>query len=635
MLKSLRSSVKGVFAKLMLALLFLSFAAWGVGDMAGGSRNNKVVATVGDAEITVVEFSRAMQNETNNIRNMMGENYSQEALQSMNIPSHVVQGLVTKHLLMLETKALGIIPSDKDVVRRIQSNPAFSNAQGQFDKQLFKVSLSNIGRSEKDYVNEVRNEIAVNLLLDSVFSVIPLTKEVAPIILKSREHKRKVELYSLNKAPNIQKYSPTQDQIENYYKGNLLRYTVPEMREVSYVTITQDNVTLDDEITDEAIKKQYEERMSEFTLPEKRHVEQLLLSSEDLAKKAHKAVAKGEAFSKAAPKVKALNENTTDMGLVGKANIIEEAAEAVFSLKEGAVSQPVKSPFGWHIFKVTKIQPAKTLSLKQVRGQIKNEVEKIHRDEALVRLANEIEDALAGGAQMSEIATEYKLEAKKLAPFNKDGIGTDDKFLETLPNYNSFKEVAFQTEEETSSSVISSGNGVFFLVRVDKVIPEHPKPLELVKADVVESLKQIEKNAVLKKIAQPLSEEFSKKGAQQALIKKYNLKSLGTYDVSRNTRSAKDIATPPQLISEIFQNEIGQGTNAYFSGKHGFLVAIIKKDIPAPSLKKNPTLQAALQSIKRNLSDVTRSEILDQYAQVLEKKYEVTINNELIKALMK
>lgn len=632
MLNTFRKASNGILAKILLGLICLSFVVWGIDDMIRNPDRNRAIAHVGGTTINTDQYLRALHSETENIRRLMGDNYTPEAFRNLNVEGYVLENLINHRLLQLESVNLGLIPGDVDVVRRIRTNPSFQDSKGNFDKAIFESMLHNMNMNEKAYVDQLREDMGINILLDTLESGMPSVDLAAPILLHAREEGRQIALYALNDATIASVATPDAKDIQGYYTDHPHEFTAPELREFSFVTITADDVPKNPQGQEDALRAAYKERIDEFKHPERRTVDQLLYSSEAQAQKAYDLIKSGKSFTDTAAQLAPLNKGSLSMGKVEKQNIFDSAADAVFSLKTGEVSKPMQSPFGWHIFRVTAIEAPTVAPYEEVRAALEKELQQRNSDEALTKLANKVEDALAGGSSLSEAANEFKLKLVKMGPITADGRDAAGNKV-TLPAFEKLVETIFKTEEKTESPVMTSKGGVYYIVRVESVSPEHLRPLEEVKAAVIKGWQHEARSRELAKLAEKAGQEFAGPGSKASLIGKYKLQSLGETFIKRSSHTAKDISLPPQLVADIFSRKPGEGTGAYLTGSGTYLLAVPQSIVPVAAPEKDPKLAAALVDIKRNLQNTKQNEIIEEYTRYLRGKYPVKINDDVMRAV--
>lgn len=633
MLDTIRSSTHGFVAKILLALVCLSFVIWGIGDFTSNPQRNRTLASVGGTEITTDQYMRAMHRETENIRRLMGDSYSPEALKGLNVEGYVMDNLINHRLLQLESVNLGLIPSDVDVVRRIRGNSAFQDSKGNFDRTIFESMLHNTNMTEKSYTDQLREDMGINILLDTLNAAQPDLEAAPATLLSAREEGRTISLYALNDSIVPAIPAPDDAAIKTYYNDHQREFTAPELREVSYITITAADVPQNARQNEDDLRAAYNEHIEEYKKPERREVSQLLYSSEDQAKQAEALMRTGKSVSEAAAKYPPLNKNAIAMGLIEKRNIFDNAADAVFSLKKGEISHPIQSPFGWHVFQVTAIQQPTVASFEDVRPALEKELQQRGNDEALNKLVNQVEDNLAGGASLQETASQFHLKLNTIGPVSNEGKDATGKKL-SIPALDKFSETAFKTEEKTESPVMTSKGGMYYIVRVEKLLPEHLRPLGEVHDQAVKAWQTQQRAIKLAEIAVKAGQEFAGASAKTAVIAKYKLQPLGDGIIKRSTHVARDIPLPPQLVSDVFNRKPGEGTQAYLSNNGSYLLAVSQNVVPVAAPEKDARLAASLTTIRRNLETVKQNELIDEYTQYLRGKYAVKVNEDVFRAMM-
>lgn len=630
MLDTFRSSAQGVTARMLLALVCLSFVVWGIDDVARSPERNRTLARVGDSAITADQYARALRGEIENIRRMMGDSYSPEAVRDMDVEAYVLQNLINHRLLKLESASLGLIPGDIDVIHRIRGNSAFHDNKGNFDKGIFEATLRNINTTEKAYVDQLREEMAVNILLDTLSSAIPASDYAAPTLLHAREEGRQVTLYALNESGIPAVTAPGDAEIRDYYDAHPQAFTAPELRQAAYVTITARDLPASPAADEQALRAAYDERIEEYRRPERRTLEQLLYSSEAQARKAADLIRSGRSFQETAAALVPLNKGATAMGKVERGSIFENAADRVFSLSRGDISEPVQSPFGWHVFHVIAIEPPSVAAFEEVRPVLQKEWQQRHDDEALTALANRVEDALAGGSSLAEAAKEFNLKLVALPPVTAAGLDAAGKKT-TLPALDRFLETLFKTEEKTESPVMTSRGGTYYILRVESLTPERLRPLEEVKSEIVKAWQQQERARLLADRAAQMGKEFAGGGAARAA--KFRLQQVGRSIIRRSSHTAGDISLPPSLVQDIFSRSLHEGTAAHRAGDGTYLLAVADSIVPAGSPDRDPRLAASLAEVKRNLHSVKQNEIMEEYTAYLRGRYPVKIHDDVFRSV--
>jgi peptidyl-prolyl cis-trans isomerase D len=625
MLNSFRSLANSITMKILLGLLILSFAIWGIEDMFRSTMTNTHVVTVGDISISQAEFHGHLSNETEKLKQMLGENYSPEIAKQFNLENAVLQRLVHKSLITLEARTLGLSPNDSDVVRYIRTLPMFHDAKGNFSKAQFEAYLRNTRQTEKAYIDSKREEIASGLLMETVIAA-PAPSDIAvKTIIASNHESRNISLYTLGSSVVGTLPTPTDAELEAFHKEHGQAFTAPELRTISYVTIAEKDVKKVAKPSDEEIETVYNQRIDEFKRPEQREVEQLLFGNEEAAKKAHDELTAGTDFAKVKATSNLLNKSNTSLGFVQKDNMLDVASDTVFTLAKGGFSAPIKSPFGWHIFRVNNIKAASTVPLAEARASLEKDLSHVSADNALSDLANKLEDAIGGGSSLAEAAKELGLKMETLPAITRKGEQANGEQLKNLPTLDKFIETAFKTEEKTESSLINSKGGIYYILRVDALSPEHIRPLSEVKTKVTQEWKNAQRNEKLAAITKEVNDAFAKPETRAAVISKYKLSA--TEKTVQRTSGGKDAdGLSAEFIDKVFMAAPGTATAPHVQGEQ-VLIAVVNR-IAQQAARQ--TSQKELNEVREELTRKMRDEVSAQYLRHLATKYPVKVNEEAL-----
>lgn len=639
MLTKFRSFASSIGSKILIGLLILTFAVWGIEDMLRRPDSALIVATVGDIKIPYSAYQRTLNNETERMRQMLGSSATPEDLKNLALAPEVLKHMIDERLLVLESRSIGLKVSDEDVANNIRKNSGFFDDKGQFSKKNFEYYLRASGLTEKMYIEKTRDNMAVNLLLSSVVSLASIPENAAKTLLESREEKRTVDVYTIPASLIASVPEPEKEQLDGYYNSHIDEFTAPEYRSLSYVMINPENAKAAMKSPGTAdnkdIETAYHERIDEFKKPERRKVEQLLFSTEEAAHNALEAIKSGKSFEQVSKEPNVINSKIVSLGLVEKSNILEAAADQVFSLAVGAVSEPIKSSFGWHIFRVTEIIPPATQPLEEVRAQLEKDLESQANDNVMNDFSNKIEDSIAGGSTLAEVAKEFNLKIITLPGIDKNRKFEDGSAANELPKDAKFLETAFKTDEKTESALISAKDGNKFILRVEKITPQRVLAQDEVKAKLLDLWTGQEKKRRLAELAGKISADFSaaKSPADiESAMKKYSLPAPVNMTVSQKNEadgiSPSDL--PQRMVKDIFSKPVGKSSMVFPQANGSYSIAVIKNIIAASANDKDPEYSAKLANIETEYKNDVKGEIVEQYMDYLAKKHRVTINESVL-----
>ena len=622
MLTELRKHSKSFVVKILFFLLIASFAVWGVGDMVGRVGTDESAAIkVGDVEVGTAEIANRVRREINRLRPVLGDRFGMDEAKALGLVENVIQRAANDTALLAAAHKLGVSISDDLVRDSIRQTPAFQGIGG-FDRNRFQSVLYENNLTESGYIAEVRAQMARNHLLHS-FGVRAAPRQLAEFLYRYRQEKRVMETAFL--ADSVQQVvsEPDAAELEKFHKTNAARFTAPEYRTLTLVRIDAEDLAAEVNVTEAEIKSAYEGREDEFNSPETRHVFQMILPSQEEAERAVKALTAGQAFEAVAKDVAKMDPGLVDIGVITKTHLpFPEVADAVFSLEKDKPGAPVKSPIGWHVFKVTEIKAGEKKTFDQVRDALRKIVAHEKAVDSLFSLANRFEDALGGGATLEEAAKKLNLKFTQIAAIDSAGLDPAGKKVEKLPP-GPFISTAFGTDQNANSALTDTGKDGYFIVRVDKVTPPVLKPLDSIKDAVIQAWKAEKRTTMAKAAAESIVARINDGSGLDVVAKDMGLAVKATPPMLRNPQPAES-DLPPTLINEMFAAKPGKAAMA--RGELGFFVGRLKEIIPAdPAADKN-----GVDALSREVAENLELDVLTELAAAIRDRQGVSINRKSI-----
>ncbi|MGB0630401.1 MAG: peptidyl-prolyl cis-trans isomerase [Alphaproteobacteria bacterium] len=624
LLESMKKGI-GKYVMIVLAsLLILSFAVWGIGDMAGVISNPNEVATVGSTKITQREFQDQFRREMDRIRARIG-NIDAEQARNLGVADATVNGLISRRLIALQAADLGLLISDEQIVRQIHQQPAFRNALGQFDAAVFQTTLANNGLSEDMYVASLRQDTQQDYIGGTITAGVEAPPNLVSAVYQYRNEKRTAEIIRASRPDAGSAPEPTEAQLAEYLDKNATQFMAPEYRRLSILHLDPEEVAKELSPSEESIRTEYEDRLSSLSVPERRRMEQILLQDEEAAKKAYAALNEGRSFAAVAQDVSGKSEEDIKLGLVVRGDLLPALADVAFALQKDRFAAPVKSPLGWHIMRVTEIQPGREPSLDEVRKQISDDLARDLALDDLVKRANQVEDTLAGGGSIEDAAQDIGAKILKTEPIDaarKLRTGADQP---GLPGDKRFVETAFSLNKGNTSDLLETSNGGYFMLRVDDIVAAAKRPLDQVRADVVAAWKADWLNSRAQKAAEEIRD--AAKGGQPlaAIASEKNLTIETSQPVSRFS-SRSDSSVPRSVLEDLFKAKVGDivmGPTA-----EGYAVVRLK-DIQSATATTN---DGDLKQLRDTLSSAIASDLLQEYTRALREEYSVSENRAALDA---
>ncbi|NQV47766.1 MAG: SurA N-terminal domain-containing protein [Rhodospirillaceae bacterium] len=620
MLGAIRKRSAGIVVKTLLGMLILSFALWGVADVFSPGGGDNSVATVGDAKIGPEQLRREYQREIERLSNALGTPLNDEQARMFGIVDGVLNRIVDRSLYDLAASGLGILVTDNIVRDDIRHFPGFKNENGEFDRNRFQQLLFSNRLSETAYVDMMRGDVRRAQLL-SIFDGGEISTPMAETLYRHRNEKRIAESVSILMSSITDIPEPTEEDLAKYHKDNAGRYTAPEFRSLTAISLKAADLAKEIAVADEAVAAAYEDRLNEFSTPEMRTLEQIRLSDEEGAKKAHSLLGTGEKFAKVAKDLADMSDTDIELGQMSKAQMPPELADVAFNLVEGGYTAPIKTVLGWHILRLVSIEPAKQKPLSDVREKIATEIATEQALDALYGLANKLEDELGSGSTLEDAARAFNLPLVMIADIGRDGSDRNGKLVENLPG-SEFIGAAFNTPEGMESQLTEAGSDGYFIVRVDQVTAPQLTPLADVRNEVSEDWKKAKRAELAKQQADAMVEKIN---GGEDLFKLAADKGLKVTTTAPFLRSGSgDLSTG--LVDALF--DIQKGKSVTDISGEAYVVARVKEIVTVNAAAD----QAAVTKVGNELATSLRSDLMDQLARGLRTYYPVSINNQAVNA---
>ncbi len=620
MLEFLRKSASGIIVKVLLGLLILSFAAWGIGDVFSSKAGRVAVAVIGDNEISPDEFRNELNREVERLKPVLGQAFTTEQAKLFGIGDALLNRLVNTQLYDLGAKDLGLGISDAVVLAEIKRSPEFFNEAGSFDRNRFMQLLSNSGFSEESYVARVRHNMTRLQYLSPIRSGVEVPPLLAKLVQQYNGEKRVLEMIRVGHASITNLGKPNDDDLKKFHKENSRLFMDPEYRKFTTIILKAEDIAKNIEISEADIKSAYDERADEFISPERRKLKQILVDDEASAKIASDLIAKGATVADAAAKSGA-NPDLLDIGFFSKDLLLPEIQDAVFSLETGSATKPIKTVLGWHIVFVEKIEKSEQQSFSKVKESIATELKTERALDAIFEMSNTLEDELASGSQLEETAKNLGLEAIT-SESDSSGRMINGKKL-SIPFAGEIVSSAFTLEVGGDTPLIEAkdGNG-FFVSRLIETTPPTLKKYETVKQAVLSSWNGEASAIRAKEITDKIIEKLKSGSSISAAAKEVGMKVETTSPFDRNG-GGLSLAIPAEMVNRAF--ELSPGDSATAQGTSSS-VAVVLKEIQKADINDKASLEQTTAKVFEEL----RGDILDQLAASLRQRHSVTINQSVL-----
>jgi peptidyl-prolyl cis-trans isomerase D len=624
MLQGLRQGAGSWFARGLMFLLVLSFAAWGIGDYLVAPRDN-TVAAVGSIKISADTYANELRRDLQAMQIRTGTSIDMSQARALGLADQALAVMIDRALLEQAAEGLGVRISDQLIKDEITASPAFKGLTGEFDRFRFDAMLRNEGLSEAGFIARFRRDLARRQLVDSLITGVKQAPAAeVDALFRHRAERRVAEYFVVANATLESLPDPNAEELAAFHKDNPDRFSAPESRALSWVVLTPADVAADVKVDDQEVRDEYEARRASYRVPERRAIEQAVYPDEAAARAAHKRIKAGESLEKVAAATLKLKPADLALGKLSREQLPEGLANPVFGLAVNAVSEPLQSALGWHIVRVTAVEPAQTRAFENVRDELRREIAMRHAADSLVKVKDRLDDQLAGGATLEEAAASLKIKVQQVAAVDAQGRGPDGKPAAGLPRLARFLNVAFAASEGGDLAAHEAENDAFFVVRVDRVTPAALRPLDSIRAQVVAAWKQgAASTAAANRAA--LMADRAKAGTKIAdLAASVGAKVETSEPLTRGGRAKLS----PSLVAALFRLKAGEAAAGPSADGNGHVVARLAR-IDAPDAAAQAAERArVVESVHRGLAE----DIYAQYRARLEADIGVKLNRAAIDA---
>ena len=490
MLETMRNAAKGWVAKVLMALLVLSFSVWGVKDVSSNFADNilgwfgwgpKDLVKVAGKTILATEYTTALQRTIKVMSQQSGQQVTIDEAHKLGVDKQVLDGLIAKVAVDAQRDQLKLAVSDNSIRDDILSNKLFQDSAGKFDKTIFDRLLQQNGYTEAGFVAREREGRLHAAVTSVASSEIALPKTFNLAVAQFGGQTRDARYFTVT-ATEADVTPPTDDDLKKQYAASPKVYTAQEYRSIAVMKVDPADISSKVTVTPEEIKTGYDKYKTDFFRPETRTVLQVTFPSLDAAKKAKTRIAAGEDLMKIAFE---LGQKEADILLKDrmKSDFFDvKISDAAFALKEGDVSEPVEGSLATAIVKAMKVTPEKQSTLAEVTPDLTKRLQLEKAKDEIQSIYAAVEDARAQQTKFEQIAEKAGIPFALIPAVSAMGQDKEGKDIEMASKPEVLK-ASYSSDVGVENDALSQGDGyVWYEVR--EVIPSALKPFDSVKDEV-------------------------------------------------------------------------------------------------------------------------------------------------------
>ncbi len=611
MADSVKKKSANIVVWIILLLLVIGLGGFGVSNFG---RSSSPIATVGTVEISANQYYRGLQTELSSFQAQYGQALPLNQAIALGFDQRVRARLITTATLDNEAQNIGLSVGDEAVKNAVLAVPAFQGISGGFDRVAYKSALRRAGQTESEFENTIRNDAARTILQSAVVGGLTAPETMTETFLNYQQQRRNFSWIKLT-ADDLPEQipAPTDADLDSYYNANSAEFTLPAKKRISYVWVTPimilDSVT----VPEEELKKTYDSRQDQYSQPARRQVERLVFATEADAKAAKAKLDSGEVSFEDLVKSRGLTLADIDLGDVSQ-DELKGAGEAIFAMQDTGIIGPLASDLGPALFRVSAFYDATQVTFDDAREEISAELSLDRARRKISASITEIDDLLAGGATLEDIANETDLE-----------LGTIDWFeglSDGIAGYTDFRTAVAEVAEGDFPEVLQLDDGGIFALRLDKKIEPTLQPMDDVLSTVISGW---ERGEIEKRLGKLADATIARLGEGIAF------NGLG-YDVTPETEVLRNDTIeglPNGLIAKVFETD-KDSANIVPGDAARFI--IYTDDIIAPDTS-DPDYAALKSGLENQIKQALSGDVFAAFTKTLQTRDNIVVNQAVINAV--
>lgn len=549
MLRDIRQQIQGTTAKIVVGLIVISFAFFGIESILVSGGGNEIAEVNGES-LFPQDLQQALETQKRRLIAMMGDNIDPAMLDDDRLRPQALESLINRKLLMQSAKQLGLTVSEPEIGSVVGGMEQFQ-VDGVFSPDLYKSLLSNFGYTPSYFKASLRDDMILNQLRSGLAGSEFVTTSELELNSSVVAEQRDLRYFTIPRDKFDTAESFTDQQIETYYSNHQDDFLSPESVDIDYLELKLDDFR--QPVAESAILEAYELAKADSQFQTQNRVSHILIESTDdeasaerLAK-AQAELAAGTAFSDVAKKYSddvGSAEKGGDLGFTSGQTFPEALEAAIAKLEPGTISEPIKTDAGTHLIVVTERKPGGAPELEQMRTQLHDTIQADEARIALLRVVESLRDLSFNSEDLSYPAKELDLTLRQATAVTRtlnEGLFSNPALVEAV-----FSEDVLASGH--NSEVIELPDDTFVVVHARKHNQPEVKPLALVKDQVISRLAEDRsKAAVTAEVAKSLEQLRAGKTVEEVA-------SAQGYEVHVEIGvDRRNTTVPPEVLQRAFE----------------------------------------------------------------------------------
>ncbi len=614
-----RKKKSGVFVWAVMGFLILGLGGFGLTgafQTSGGS----TVASVGDEEISADAYLSGLQQDLQRTSQQIGQNVSMEQARLFGIDQSSLRRQLVLAALTNEAKRLNLSVGDEAVREVLLANPNFQVGGGVFSEATYDLVLNQQRITREEYENLLRNDQTQNVVSGAISGAVAPQETSARVLMDFIGETRDIIWAEIDASVLTgETEAPDSAAIQAFYDANPAAFTTPETRSITYAMLTPEMLAANIEISDEAIQELYDSRQDFYNTPERRIIDRIIFGNASDAESAMARLNAGDASFEDIAAERNLTANEYGIGIVRANQLSTAAAELLFSTNETGVYGPVAATLGPAIFRINAALDSSSVALEDARSEIQAALAAEQSGTLMLTKVGDIDDLIAGGATLEELADETDMELFTIAysTASTEDITADPAF--------SIEALTAELDEERD--LIELANGGILALRVSGIAPAALRSFEDAREEATTGALAA---ATLEQVQAYADELVAQIGAGADLSATLGALAITPNIAARVTRTSPPSGLPPSVALELFSQGEGEA-KAYQTETGAIIVEVSRVQVFDPLSDDGKAFLAQAQT---QVTDDIANDIYALFANAVLGSAEVTVNQGMIDQIL-
>ncbi len=494
MLQSMRQGAQSTTAKIIIGLIVLSFAAFGLETLLPGGAGTSV-AEVNGEEISPFALQEAVTQQKRQLISILGEDIDPALLDDERLQPRALESLIQRALLLQNASKLNLVASDAQIGKSITAIDAFQ-LNGNFSPEAYKSVLANAGYTPERFRRMQAEDIVLTQLQTALSETEFVTQQELSAMANLLAEERDVRYLVIPEGTLVENSALSESALQTYYEAYQSDFLKPEQVVVDYILLTPDDFR--EPVAEDLVRQQYESVRDEYTVTTQSRVSHILLipgedeSEGDFARRVADVSERLDRLEDFSALAEELSDDIGSASLGGElgftdgAAFPEEMEAAIAALQEpGEVSAAVITDAGTHFIRLDERIAGETVSFDDVKEELRSSIESAEAERALLVKVEELRDLVFNAPDLSDPAETIGAAVARSEAFSREsGSG--------LFSEDALRQMAFSDDvlnARNNSEVVELSGRRFAVLRINEVKPAQVAPFLEVEAEIRERLR--------------------------------------------------------------------------------------------------------------------------------------------------